>query len=586
MKRRKKTFRIKLYSIFIISMVVPSILIGVLFTVFYSKEIMTQEEKNIDYVLKSINNSMEVQFTELKNIGDTYYMHKEVFQEIEALNNPRLYENYEDLRKKSFENNYSISIAKILYMSKQEIYDVVFFPINSERQKAYYVDKNRSGLLEIDAVDYEKEDWFIEAIERNGTPVFYGNHVPSYRSGKKNEEVYSCVRAMRNMDNKKIIGVVKIDADIKNLKKAVDVLGTEQKDNILILEGKKVLASAKETENLNASYSKKGFQRINNRVYYVQSVKIPETDWKLTYLFSIQSIYRNYLLIVMFTVGVVIAAVLIAFLIYKRYSRETVDDMEHITNVFHEIQNGNLEVCAKVKSGNELHDIASAVNQMIHNLKEYIEKEYIWVIRQQKAEYQALQAQINPHFLYNTLNGFIALNRMGETKKLEKSIINLTYLFRYICNKDDETTIEKECSFLKEYMELEKLKYEERLDYMIFVDEECMDKKIPKLLLQPIVENSIVHGMGDTDIPIMITVMAKEVDTKGIGKVTVITVRDNGVGFEQSAQKDEKEHVGIENVRIRAELYTKEVIYQCVSSPGKGTKTTFVFGSKMEEGRK
>lgn len=583
MKKIRKTFRFKLYSIFIISMIVPSIIIAIIFSIFYNRTLFVQEEKNIEYVLKSISNSMEIQFTELKNIGDTYYMQKEVFQEVEALNSPELYENYDDLVMRELENNYSISIIKMLYMSKQEICDVVFFPINTENQIGYYVGKNHSGIEVIDAKDYEKEEWFLQALEVEGRPVFYANHIPEYRRGKNKEEVYSCVRAIRSMDSKKVIGVIKIDADVKNLEKVVNVIDSDTEDNIIISDGIKVLAKTKENLEIGSLENLNGIQRVDNRLYYMKSIEIPDTDWKLTYLFSIQTVLGGYIVGMLITFTVTVIVVLLAFLIYKRYAKETVDDMEHITEVFREIQTGNLEVQAEVKSGNELHDIAVAINKMICNLKEYIDKEYIWVIRQQKAEYKALQAQINPHFLYNTLNGFVALNRMGEKKKLEKSIISLAYLFRYICNKNDETTIESEFTFLTEYLELEKLKYEERLDYIISIDEKCKNKKIPKLLLQPIVENCIVHGMGDDDTPIIITVTAETVMEKGIENITEITIRDNGVGFDENDFRDRKEHIGIDNVKVRAELYFSDVIYQCKSTPGKGTETTFVFKDEQGE---
>lgn len=182
---KKKTFRSKLYSIFIASMILPIIIIAVIFSMFYIKTITVREKKNIEYVLNSIANSIEVQFTELKNISDIYYMQKEVFQEVEALNNPKLYENYDALVRNRMENNYSISIKKSLYKSKQQICDVVFFPINSENGKAYSVDKNHSGLQTILFAGYDKEEWFQEALKTTEKPKFYSNHIGIQKRHKK-----------------------------------------------------------------------------------------------------------------------------------------------------------------------------------------------------------------------------------------------------------------------------------------------------------------------------------------------------------------------------------------------------------------
>lgn len=166
---------------------------------------------------------------------------------------------------------------------------------------------------------------------------------------------------------------------------------------------------------------------------------------------------------------------------------------------------------------------------------------------------------------------------MGEKKILERSIIGLSRLFRYACSKSETASVRDELNFLEEYLKLEKLKYDERLEYLIWIDEECKSKTIPKLLLQPIVENSIRHGMGDTDQPIMIRISAVYAGATGIEPVMILTVRDNGVGFDTSGIKTPEEHVGVDNVRMRAELYCRDVIYQCVSEIGNGTRTTFVF---------
>ena len=247
-------------------------------------------------------------------------------------------------------------------------------------------------------------------------------------------------------------------------------------------------------------------------------------------------------------------------------------------------EKGELNAHIQLETDSEFWKIAEVINQMIDNLKEYIDKEYLLVIQQQKAEYKALQSQINPHFLYNTLNGFVALNRMGEKEALEKGIVELSRLFRYAYSSREIVPVREEMEFLEDYLKLEKLKYDGRLDYIIWLDKGCAEKEIPKLLLQPIVENSIRHGMGNTNDPILIRILAESAEVKGIGRVLILTVRDNGVGFDSRSMEAKKdgEHVGVDNVRARVELYCKEAVFQCVSRPGKGTKTTIVFPDREQ----
>lgn len=576
MKRHKSTVKFKLYSVFIVSFAVPLTVLSICFIVYYYCMTMTQEERSIENILNLVGKNMEMQHMELMNICDTYYLQNEVFDEIEALNNPSLYQFYGDLERGQMENEYTMLITKMIHTANQEVRDVVFFPISSRGGEAYYIDKRSAGLKEIQYPGYEKEEWFLRTLEADGEAIMWPTHETVYAVEDDKAPVYSCIRAIKDVDTKRFIGVVKIDAELRNLRELINVLEDKSSDGMMISAGDQILVSS-DTLPEGLSYSAdEGIRRVGARLYYQKSMELPESGWNVTYIFYMGEIFINCLWAVLVTVFVILMASLLAFRIYKKNSNIIVEDTGNILVVLKEVQKGNLDARVSVKGDNELWEIETGVNSMVENLKEYINQKYIWVINQQKAEYMALQSQINPHFLYNTLNGFIALNRMGEKKKLEKAIIQLTHLFRYTCTKADTTTVADEMKFLKEYLELEKLKYDERLEYMIWIDDECQGKVIPKLLLQPVVENSIIHGMGDSAQPIMITIIARQISVNGIGDVMVIGVRDNGVGFD-TEEVNKKERVGIENVRKRMELYCSNSLYQTLSVPGKGTKTTLVF---------
>lgn len=578
MSKSGRTFQFNLDSIFIVSILLPVILTCILFSVYYYQVIMKQEKQNIEHFLNSVSNNIELQFTELTDIGSTFYLQKDIFREGELLNNPKLYEYYDDLTLRELEKNYSITFTKMLFMTNQEIKNIVFFPINSERQISYYIDKKSSILQAIPYRGYEKEEWFLKALETNGESVFFSDHTPAYLKSQNGESIYSYARAIKNMDTQKDIGVIRIDVNLENLWESINVFQVDSQDGLIISSKEDILIKTDSLpEKIKVMDKDAGYIYDGGKTYYQRSVTLFLTDWKLTYVFPMDTFWKSYLSVMLVVCIVIILVVFMAFGIYRRNSKEIIADVSEITNVLKEVQKGNLEVSVMVNTQSELKNIANAINQMVYNLKDHIDQEYILVINQQKAEFMALQSQINPHFLYNSLNGFIALNRMGETKKLEKSIISLTRLFRYTSTQNDITTISEEVDFLKEFLSLEKLKYEERLEYVIQINENCAERKIPKLLLQPIVENSIIHGMGNTDKPITITIIVHEKNIKGLGKVTEICIQDDGVGYNQKEISLGKDHVGIENVKTRFELYYKNAVFQSISTPGKGTKTVFIF---------
>ena len=577
MKRKKKdragTFGAKLYSMFMGSMVIP-VLIAIFCFWLYSNHILLQrEEQNIQNVLQSVSRNLDMQFSESRNITNAFYIYNQVFQEAEFLNNPRLYQYYDERSRVQMESTYVMTLTKLLHTSEQNMRDVVFFPA-AEGDRAYYLGMDK-GLQEITYPGYHQEKWYQEALEAGNSVVFEGIHIPEYDDRKKPVEVYSYIRPIRDMNAKRVIGVVRVDVRSDMLQDTLNIIGGNGEKGLMLLQNGEYLASSACFTKEDDMELKDGRMRVGDTVYRTQSAGIEGTGLELLYLDSRSSLHWAYFYMISLSLLILLTGGVLAFINYRRQARKMVADVDRITDALQRVERGDLDISIELVAESEFRKIAEAINRMADHLKQYIEKEYLLELQQQKAEYRALQSQINPHFLYNTLNGFVALNRMGEKKALERSIVGLSRLFRYACGSQESAAVENEVGFLEDYLKLEKLKYQERLDYMIWTDEESRKKTIPRLLLQPIVENSIKHGMGDGDGHLIIYVLAKTSRVKGIGEVMILSVRDNGVGFREPEGEEER-GVGIENVRARVRLYNRHAIFQCISVPGEGTKTTIV----------
>lgn len=577
MGKRSKTFDSKLYSMFIGSVLIPALIAILCFWVYSTYIIVEREEKNIRNILDSVSQNIELQLLDIRNIEESFYINSEVFQEAEALNNHKLSEAYDELTRIQLQENYEMTLTKMIHTSSQNIRAVTFFPM-SDGEIGYYLGKNKSDLQEIEYPGYHEEEWFYEAAASPTEPFFSRPDAESMPDGES-AEIYSYVKAVRSMDNtSRVIGVVKIDINQQMLLDTLDMFAIADENGLILLQnGVRFAASQWIGEEPDVLEEDK--VSLQGAVYQVYTQDILNTGLTIGFLESRVSLYRGYVVIILLSILILAAGVALAFVNYRRQAKKMVADVQKITNVIQRVEKGELNAHIQLETDSEFWKIAEVINQMIDNLKEYIDKEYLLVIQQQKAEYKALQSQINPHFLYNTLNGFVALNRMGEKEALEKGIVELSRLFRYAYSSREIVPVREEMEFLEDYLKLEKLKYDGRLDYIIWLDKGCAEKKIPKLLLQPIVENSIRHGMGNTNDPILIRILAESAEVKGIGRVLILTMRDNGVGFDSRSveKKKEGEHVGVDNVRARVELYCKDAVFQCVSRPGKGTKTTIVF---------
>jgi sensor histidine kinase YesM len=172
------------------------------------------------------------------------------------------------------------------------------------------------------------------------------------------------------------------------------------------------------------------------------------------------------------------------------------------------------------------------------------------LVEQQKAEYLALQSQVQPHFLYNVLSSFAALNRMGQRETLEKSIISLKELLRYTVDHREDSTLKDELEFARRYCELQKMRFQDRLNWDIQADPELWTWRVPKLILQPLVENAIIHGIEGLGEPGTLRLFAKREERSGKGFL-ILTISDDGIGFDSAKTP---KGVGITNVERRLGL--------------------------------
>lgn len=195
---------------------------------------------------------------------------------------------------------------------------------------------------------------------------------------------------------------------------------------------------------------------------------------------------------------------------------------------------------------------------------------YQELLERRDARYQALQAQVQPHFLYNILTGILGMNRAGESEKVTKTVTALNKMLRYIQSQNSWTSLEEECRFIEEYCLLQKIRFDERFTYTLSIDDDARNFQIPRLLLQPLVENSINHGLEPLEDGGVLEIRA--VSTRVMGeKGIALVIKDNGVGFD-SEKMDRKMNVGLLNVSQRLKIAFPESIFEITSKLGHGTE--------------
>lgn len=237
-----------------------------------------------------------------------------------------------------------------------------------------------------------------------------------------------------------------------------------------------------------------------------------------------------------FLIGFLVIILLLVFLnkVFEKYSNQ----MSRIVHVTNQVSQGNLEAQVDtVGMELELGDLASAINQMVINLNQYIEDIYALEIKQRDAHMRALQSQINPHFLYNTLE-YIRMYAISQKQdELADVVYAFSALLRNNMTQEKTTTLKDELDFCEKYVYLYQMRYPDSIAYNFTMDNGLEDFVVPKFIIQPLVENYFVHGIDYERQDNAISVKAMKQD--GLIEIRVI---DNGLGME----KERLEEVNLE----------------------------------------
>lgn len=280
----------------------------------------------------------------------------------------------------------------------------------------------------------------------------------------------------------------------------------------------------------------------------------------------------------------------IAFL----YSRKIGRSVQNILSAMNEANRGNLDVRSQVRDSNEFGIISDYLNHMLGEIKKLMTQSSEAKDKQRVAEIQALEAQINPHFMFNTLDSINWLAIENGQYEISQMIKSLSTLFRYsVRNSNEIVTVKTEIEHLKQYIYLQQRRYSFGFVARIHMDAAVQSCKIHKLLLQPLVENSLLHGFDFTDQAsknenIIEIAIKKREDEK-----LVLKVRDNGKGMNQELMNQLNEYnydsrsagtsIGVRNVIARVHMYYDDGGFVDFSRPEEGGLEVSVVIPLVEE---
>ena len=452
-------------------------------------------------------------------------------------------------------------------------------------------------------LDIHTQEWYTNALNGSASSYLSSSHVQHIISGER-PWVITLSRGIRNksseVGNQKE-GVFFIDLNYSAISELCNqsMVGNQGYAFILDAEGNIVyhpqqqqLYNELQTENISLIMGTDQdtvlFGKGSGEKLYSIS-RSEKTGWTVVNCVRVEELLRKsnkaQSLYVLVAMGLMIVA-----LFFSRFiSRSITQPIQQLCDSMERVQEGDFSVSdIVVESQNEMGSLTKSFNVMTHRIQELMEQNIREQEAKRKSELKALQSQINPHFLYNTLDSIIW---MAEGKKNEEVVLMTASLARLlrqsISNEDEVVSIGQEVEYARGYLTIQKMRYKDKMEFQIEVDPSILHIPLIKLVLQPVIENAIYHGLKYKESKGLLLV-------KGFMKNdnAVLQVIDNGVGmdeetlahiYERHKVNYQSNGVGVYNVQKRLQLYYGNeygITYE--SKKGEGTTATITIPGRQE----
>ncbi len=490
-----------------------------------------------------------------------------------------------DKVKLLYKGQYSEYDAFLIY---RDIYRYIDNIKEYDRWKDIYIFPSRNrNLLSTDkrviTSDYTKYGVSVEELFKDVADL---QVVPSFSLGRGATHMMAAIRRVRDINSMDIIGntVVTMDDSVMS-----DILsGTNWSANDLLVisddEGRLIyrsnadrLASLKlEATDITDIISKgeDGFVRGGAR-YSIFVTRLEHVGWNVITISDEAVLARDLIKTQLILFAVILLLILLLLFFAKRVVGMFTKPITKLTDLMLDAEKNNYNKMLNIESDDETKILAISFNKMMYDIREN-------QILLKQSQIDALQKQINPHFLFNTLESIKVLSYSHDYDGVAMMIQRLSDMFRYNMNRENQkvTYLQDELLHMKNYLDIQLVRFSDRLMVEYNIDEPILKQRILKFVLQPIVENAIVHGLEHSEKGFII-----KVDGGFIDNHVVITISDNGRGIppDMLGELNEvlknpiggKDHfgIGLKNISERIKLYYGSSYYLKVESePLVGTK--------------
>lgn len=566
---KKTSIRYTIFIYFTVSALVAMLLTGVAFYVQMSRQLTAVVQEESQAVLVQVNRSVDSYLRTIMKLSDSLYygVIKNADLSAETVNSQitLLYDNNKD------------SIANIALLSK-----------DGELLESVPAARLKTGL------DVKEEEWFNNTLERTDNLHFTTPHVQYIFDNNENQYrwVITLTRAVEITHGTSTDqGILLIDIRYNSLQQILENITLGNQGYLYMISGSgeliyhpkmQLIETGQMTENIAAAagYRDGSYrERYGGEMRDVSVKSVGYTGWKLLSVTPEKGLPLNSLKMRLFVVFVVASFLLVLVLINAFISSRITNPIHELEKSVNAIEEGELDTEVYAGGSYEIRHLGRSIGDMAKRIKELMADIVAEHESKRKSEFDTLQSQINPHFLYNTLDIIVWMIENEQKQEAVKVVTALARFFRISLSKGKSIiTVRDELEHVRNYLMIQQMRFKNKFTYKIDAGEDVMGLASLKLMLQPLVENAIYHGMefmdGDGEISVKVSRDEENV---------WFEIRDNGLGMtgEQVANLlSEKPHVsskrgsgiGVKNVNERIRLYFGEDYGLIIESePDEGT---------------
>lgn len=547
------------------------------------------EKLNKDSISKSIYSSnyqivksIDNYFDSVKKLSEFPYLDSEIMdilrKDYQGISEERkMIEQIQDV------NAINPKIYKHIYYMHNQIDGVFLYPENMD----YFAYRCNHTVIGNYQYNIRKESWYDTVRNGNGRPYIIGVHTENAASASW--KVLSVARSILDPSNGKYLGMIVIDCAVESFADLWDsspysesIITVADKSGNFILpqnleytEGlvEELQNFSEEGENLNTL-------RFDNQTWYVAVTKLNYIEGYVYQLVPITDALKNMAYVFLAVLAAVIFIGALLIFISAKISNTITQPINRLIVQMETVESGNLSLQPEVYHG-EMQVLAEKFDHMVSQVHMMFEEVKETEKEKREMEMLALQAQINPHFLYNTLNSILWLSELQGADKVTQMLDSLIKVLQYtVDNTKEFVRVRDEVAFIHNYIRILNFRYFERFSFIFDIKEDTLEYEMPRFILQPLVENAVLHGFDNNDLNATVKLSIHLQDGE-----LFLCVSDDGRGMPEekireilhtdSSSKKSLNKIGLYNVNQRICLtYGEEYAIHIDSKVGCFTKVT------------